>query len=124
MRARVVVSLLALAILSLLAAQTRGVRHGVRPQRLIIRNATVVDGNGPPARGPMDIVSEGDTIVDVVPLDPVAVRRGEGRRPQGDVQIDAAGRARLRSRSPCGQPAGAAGVRAGGGRGAPESGGG
>jgi imidazolonepropionase-like amidohydrolase len=75
-----------------LAAQTRGVQHGVRPQRLVIRNATVVDGNGTPARGPLDIVVEGNTITAVVPLDPGALQRGEARRPAGDVEIDATGK--------------------------------
>ena len=28
-----------------LPAQTRGVSHGVRPARFVIRNATIVDGN-------------------------------------------------------------------------------
>ncbi len=72
-------------------AQTRGVTHGVRPPRLVIRNATVVDGTGAPARGPMDIVIEGNRIVDVVALDPVAMGGG-GHRPTGDVQIDATGK--------------------------------
>ena len=40
----------------------------------------------------MDIVIENGLIADVVTLDPVALRRGEGRRPAGDVQIDAAGK--------------------------------
>ncbi|HEY2823923.1 MAG TPA: amidohydrolase family protein [Gemmatimonadales bacterium] len=75
-----------------LAAQTKGVQHGVRPTRLVIRNATVVDGNGTPARGPVDIVIEGNTIVDMVALDPVAMNRGNARRPAGDVQIDATGK--------------------------------
>ena len=34
--------------------------------RLIIRGATVIDGTGAPPRGPMDIVIEGDRIVDMV----------------------------------------------------------
>lgn len=75
-----------------LVAQTQGVTHGVRPARLIIRNATMVDGNGAPARGPVDIVVEGNRIVEVVPLDPVAMRRGAARRPQGNAQIDATGK--------------------------------
>jgi imidazolonepropionase-like amidohydrolase len=75
-----------------IGAQTTGVTHGVRPARLVIRNATIIDGNGTPARGPADIVIEGNMITDVVPLDPVAARRGAGRRPSGDVQIDAAGK--------------------------------
>ncbi|MFI5311300.1 MAG: amidohydrolase family protein, partial [Gemmatimonadales bacterium] len=75
-----------------LGAQTRGVTHGVRPARLVIRNATIIDGNGTPARGPFDIVIDGNTITDVVALDPVALNRGEARRPAGDIQIDATGK--------------------------------
>jgi hypothetical protein len=75
-----------------LSAQTKGVIHGQRPARLVIRNATIVDGNGTPARGPVDIVIEGHTIADIVYLDPVAVARGNARRPDGDVQIDAKGK--------------------------------
>ena len=50
------------------------VRDGQRYPRLVIRNATVVDGNGTPAAGPKDIVIEGDKIVDVVSLDAVNVQ--------------------------------------------------
>jgi imidazolonepropionase-like amidohydrolase len=75
-----------------LDAQTTGVTHGVRPSRLVIRNATIIDGNGTPARGPADIVIEGNTITEIVTLDPVALRRGGSRRPPGDVQIDATGK--------------------------------
>ena len=65
------------------------VKSGQRYQRLVIRNATVVDGNGTPAAGPKDIVIAGDRIVDIVSLDPVAVRSGTAKRPVGDVEIDA-----------------------------------
>lgn len=68
---------------------------GVRPARLIIRNATIVDGNGTPAKGPFDIIVEGDTIKQVVPLDAVAMGRGASGRPQADqrtVEIDATGK--------------------------------
>ncbi|MDQ6831698.1 MAG: amidohydrolase family protein [Gemmatimonadota bacterium] len=65
---------------------------GQRVQRLVIRNATIVDGNGTPARGPYDIVLEGNVIRDIVPLDPVASRRGTTRRPQGNAEIDATGK--------------------------------
>jgi hypothetical protein len=92
MRLSLVTALAALAAPALLGAQTQGVEHGVRPHRLVIRNAMVVDGNGTPARGPFDIVLDGNVIADVVPLDPVAVRWGRARRPEGDVVIDAAGR--------------------------------
>ena len=86
----------ALAVLLLaaapLVAQTTGVTSGQKLPRLVIRNATMVDGNGTPARGPVDIVIENGRIADVVTLDPVALRRGEGRRPAGNVQIDATGK--------------------------------
>ena len=53
----------------------------------------MVDGNGTPARGPVDIVIvENGLITDIATLDPVAMRRGEARRPAGDVQIDATGK--------------------------------
>lgn len=75
-----------------LPAQTTGVTHGRRAVRLVIRNATIIDGNGTPARGPADIVIEGNSIAEIVPLDPVALRNGRARRPQGDAQIDATGK--------------------------------
>ncbi|MGH9944721.1 MAG: amidohydrolase family protein [Pyrinomonadaceae bacterium] len=68
------------------------VTSGRRYPRLVIRNALVVDGNGTPASGPKDIVIEGNTIADVVALDPVALQRGEARRPAGEVEIDATGK--------------------------------
>ena len=84
-------ALIVAAALSL-SAQTTGVTHGKRATRLVIRNATIIDGNGTPAHGPVDIVVEGNTITDVVALDPVALRMGRAKRPQGDAQIDATGR--------------------------------
>ncbi len=71
-------------------AQTT-VTHGVRPARYVIRNATVIDGNGTPAIGPYDIVIEGSRIAQMVPLDPVALKRGLARRPDAPVEIDATG---------------------------------
>ena len=44
---------------------------GVRYNRLLIRNAMVIDGAGNPARGPMDIVVEGSTIASVRPARPI-----------------------------------------------------
>ena len=67
-------------------------RHNVRTPRLVIRNATIIDGNGTPARGPADILIVGDTIAQVVWLDPVAVRTGRARRPVADAEIDATGK--------------------------------
>ena len=66
--------------------------HGVRPARLAIRNALVVEGNGTPATGPWDILVEGNRIVAMVPLDPVAVKNGRQRRPAAEVEIDATGK--------------------------------
>ncbi|HEY2848095.1 MAG TPA: hypothetical protein VGI80_09775, partial [Pyrinomonadaceae bacterium] len=66
---------------------------GKRVKRIVIRNAMVVDGSGKPAAGPFDIVLEGDTIKDVVALDPVAIKAKEAPRPApGDLEIDATGK--------------------------------
>jgi cytosine/adenosine deaminase-related metal-dependent hydrolase len=73
-------------------SQRRPDPHGRRYNRLVVRNAVVIDGNGTPASGPFDVV-EGDTIRELVPLDPVAVKSGTARRPAaGDAEIDAAGK--------------------------------
>jgi cytosine/adenosine deaminase-related metal-dependent hydrolase len=91
--ARLLLSLLAAALaLDAADAQVRTVAHGQRYARFAIRNATIVDGNGTPARGPADVVVEGGTIAQVVFLDPVAVREGRGRRPPADAEIDATGK--------------------------------
>ena len=74
------------------AQGTKGISHGVRPPRYVIRNATIVEGNGTPAAGPYDIVIEGNTIADVVALDPVALKAGRARRPAADAEIDATGK--------------------------------
>jgi imidazolonepropionase-like amidohydrolase len=74
------------------SAQVRTVTSGQRYARFVVRNATIVDGNGTPARGPADIVVEGNSIAQVVFLDPVAIREGRARRPPADVEIDASGK--------------------------------
>src|ERR1700727_2483718 len=51
-------------------------QNGKRVRRLLIHNATVIDGNGTPASGPKDIVIENNLITQVTPLDPVALGRG------------------------------------------------
>ena len=87
----VVVSLLLIA--SVASAQTaRAPQHGVRPAKLAIRNAMIIEGNGTPASGPYDILLEGNLIANVVALDPVALRGGTARRPAADVEIDATGK--------------------------------
>ena len=70
---------------------------GVRYNRLLIRNAMVVDGAGNPARGPMDIVVEGSTITSVRPARPIdefGTDRGNSPQrtgPSYDRIIDASG---------------------------------
>ncbi len=77
-----------------LLAQTSATRivSGRRYPRLVIRNATIIEGNGTPASGPKDIVIEKGVITSIVPLDAVSAGRGDSRRPAGDVEIDAAGK--------------------------------
>src|SRR3954447_6552259 len=94
MRVCVLAALFAIASL----AQTAPA-HGTRVRRLLIRNATVVDGNGTPARGPMNIVVENGVIADVIAVDPVAASRaappgmgGRGGAVQADAVIDATGK--------------------------------
>ena len=57
---------------SSLTAESRGIEHGQRYDRLVIRNVLVIDGKGTPMRGPVDVVVEGNKIAAV---------RGAARRP-------------------------------------------
>jgi imidazolonepropionase-like amidohydrolase len=66
----IAVFLLASAVL--LSAQNRGIAHGQRNDRLVIRNVTIIDGKGTPPRGPLDVILEGNKI---------AAIRGAERRP-------------------------------------------
>ena len=74
------------------AASAQSPVSGHRVHRLIIHNATVIDGNGTPASGPKDIVIENNTIADVIALDPVAVSRGARTQLTADAVIDATGK--------------------------------
>ena len=66
---------------------------GKRLKRMVVRNATVVDGSGKPAAGPFDIVVENDLIIQIVSIDPVAAKEGNAKRPApGDLEIDATGK--------------------------------
>ena len=65
---------------------------GKRVPRLLIHNATVVDGNGTPASGPKDILIENNRIADVIALDAVAVGRGARSSTRADAVIDATGK--------------------------------
>jgi imidazolonepropionase-like amidohydrolase len=47
------------------AADSRGVEHGQRYDRLVIRNVLVIDGKGTPMRGPLDVIVEGNRIAAV-----------------------------------------------------------
>jgi hypothetical protein len=84
--------LLILCSAACLFAQTSHIVSGRRYPRLVVRNATIIEGNGTPASGPKDIILEQGRIVDIVALDPVALSRGTSRRPAGDVEIDAKGK--------------------------------
>jgi cytosine/adenosine deaminase-related metal-dependent hydrolase len=79
-----------------IASAQRAPVNGVRPARLIVRNVTVVDGNGTPARGPFDIVVENGVITQIAGLDQVlAGRTPPNRRPRADAntaEIDGTGK--------------------------------
>lgn len=75
------------------AAEAAG-GEGPYPQ-LVIRGATLIDGSGAPAQGPIDIVIEGGRIAAIVPVGapglPVDPERRPAARP-GAREIDAAGK--------------------------------
>ena len=58
----IVLLLLLIFLFHNLPAQTRGIETGNRYERLIIRNVVVIDGNGTPPAGPMDVIIEGNKI--------------------------------------------------------------
>ncbi len=61
-------------------------------ERLIIRGATLIDGSGAPARGPVDIVVEGNRIVEVTGVGVPKIPIDEELRPGGATrEIDASG---------------------------------
>ena len=61
-------------------------------ERLIIRNATVIDGTGAPPRGPIDVVVEGNRIKSLFSVDAAAGDMRASDRPQGATkEIDAKG---------------------------------
>jgi imidazolonepropionase-like amidohydrolase len=61
-------------------------------RRLVIRGATMIEGNGSPPRGPVDIVVAGNRIVDIRPAGTPGLTMKPGREPRNfDREIDAAG---------------------------------
>lgn len=89
---RTTVLLVLLAIIAQAQSAKAPVVSGKRYPRLVVRNAMVIEGNGTPAAGPKDIVIENNIITAVEPIDPVALSRGGGKRPAGDIEIDATGK--------------------------------
>jgi len=59
------ISALAAAAPSAPPAEGRGVEHGRRYDRLVVRHVLVIDGKGTPMRGPMDVIVEGNRIAAV-----------------------------------------------------------
>lgn len=64
------VKIISLVLFGILMAQgllgeTRGVKSGTRYDRLVIRNVVIIDGNGIPPSGPVDIIIEGNKISSV-----------------------------------------------------------
>ena len=92
-RITALVALIAVIATTLIGQSNPASFSGHRMKRIVVRNAMVIDGSGKPAAGPFDIVVEGDTIKEVVALDPVAIKAKEAHRPApGDLEIDAAGK--------------------------------
>lgn len=89
-----VLSIIISVFLSAVLPQTTSqITSGKRYNRIVVRNAIIINGNGTPASGPKDIVIENDIITEVVGVDPVAVKDGTAKRPaKGDVEIDAGGK--------------------------------
>jgi len=62
--------------------------------RLIIRGATMIDGTGSPATGPVDVVIQGNRIIQIQNVGYPGVPINENRRPaanEGDYELDAEG---------------------------------
>ena len=60
------VVLLCFAFVCGLWGQTKGVKSGEKYESLIIRNVTLIDGKGTPARGPVDVILKDNTIESVL----------------------------------------------------------
>lgn len=64
---------------------------GVEYNRLVIRDAMLVNGRGTPPYGPMDILVEEGRVAEIVNVDPISLNRYSPERPDGDRVIDARG---------------------------------
>ncbi len=85
--------MLLLTLASPVVAQNAPPEHGHRPDATIIRNATIVDGSGTPARGGMTIVIEGNRITSIYAAEASRVPGFKEPKPEGDVrEIDAEGK--------------------------------
>ncbi len=111
MKIKQVISLLSMAMCLALSGQVHKVFAGNEPgdkyvpsparqpgegggpyDRLIIRGATVINGTGAPPQGPMDIVVEGNRIVDMVSVGAPFTKIDEKKRPkEATKEIDAQG---------------------------------
>ena len=75
-------------------AQTKNYLAEGPYSQLIIRGATLINGNGAPPIGPVDIVIENDKITDVIVVGSPDVEINESKRPklnQGGKEINALG---------------------------------
>lgn len=59
-----------------LSAQSRAPQHGRRVENLVIAGALMVDGNGTPAEGPVDIIIKKNRILKITRAKPVAEYAG------------------------------------------------
>lgn len=64
------VKIISIVLFGILIAQglfgeTRGVKSGTRYDHLVIRNVVIIDGNGTPPSGPVDIIIDGNKISSV-----------------------------------------------------------
>jgi hypothetical protein len=70
-----------------LTGETRGVENGERYDKLVIRNVVVIDGNGTPPHGPVDITLSGNTIQSVA----YPAKRGRDDYRDADHVLDGTG---------------------------------
>lgn len=66
---------------------------GIQYEKLVIRDAMLVNGRGTPPYGPVDIVIEKNLITEIINVDPISLNRyfKDKKRPEGDRVIDAKG---------------------------------